>query len=103
MMNKFFCIVCSLLPFVASAFDYTLIEYSSAMSATGSSQFNAERGFVYAIDGSGLTDLGDGEYVHTTAYSKTMWMTTSVTLSESAPKFYCVDLGATYQLGKIKI
>ena len=103
MMNKFFCIFCSLLPFVASAFDYTLIEYSSAMSATGSSQYNAERGFVYAIDGSGLTDLGDGEYGHTTAYSKTMWMTTSVALSESEPKFYCVDLGAPYQLGKIKI
>lgn len=104
-MNKLFCSLCSLLPFVASAFDYTLIEYSEAMSATGTSQINAERGFVYAINGSGLTDLGNGVFGHTATHTKNMWMTSNAgaTLSESAPRFYCVDLGAVYNLGKIKI
>jgi len=86
----------------AFAVEYTLIPYSSAMTATGTSQYDAGRGLVHAIDGSGLSTK-DGVLVHTDSYNGNMWMTTSVTLSSSAPKFYCVDLGATYHLGQIKI
>lgn len=78
------------------------IPYSTAMTATGSSEYNAERGFKHAIDGSGLS-LNNDVWVHTKTYNNTMWMTTSVALSPSAPKFYCVDLGATYNLTRIKI
>ena len=83
--------------------DYTLIPYSSAMKATGSSQINGERGYVHAIDGSGLTDLGGGVFGHTTAYQNTMWMTSSSSLKNVGAKFYCVDLGGTYNLGRIKV
>ncbi|MGN0855004.1 MAG: hypothetical protein ACI4R9_05750 [Kiritimatiellia bacterium] len=100
---KFLCLIFGLASLAACAFDYTLIEYSEQMVATGTSQINAERGYVHAIDGSGLTELEDGEFGHTAAYVGNMWMTASATLSESAPKFYCVDLGAVYNLGKIKI
>lgn len=82
-------------------YEYTLIPYSSAMTATGTSQYEAARGFVHAIDGSGLSTQ-NGVLVHTTSYSGTMWMSKSLP-SESNPVFYCVDLGETYWLGAIKV
>lgn len=95
-------VVASLAVTAACAVEYTLIPYSSAMTAMGSSEYNAERGFVHAIDGSGLSTV-NGVLVHTDSYQNKMWMSGNVTLSASAPKFYCVDLGETYLLGQIKI
>ena len=88
----------------AGAVEYTLIPYDKdKMKASGSSEYNTERGYTHAIDGSGLTDLGNGVWGHTDTYQNTMWMTTKVDLSSTAPKFFCVDLGETYNVGRIKI
>ena len=83
--------------------EYTLIPYSSAMVATGTSEYDSGRGFKHAIDGSGLSDLGGGVLGHTDSYQGNMWMTKSVALSVDAPKFFCVDLGEEYVLGRIKV
>lgn len=88
---------------VSYGLDYTLIPYSAAMKASGTSQYNDERGFKHAIDGSGLKDLGGGVLGHTDTYQNNMWMTQPVDLSEDAPKFFCVDLGDGYVLGRIKV
>ena len=83
--------------------EYTLIPYSADMKASGTSEINSERGFKHAIDGSGLSNLGDGVFGHTTTYQNNMWMTASASLSAAGAKFFCVDLGDTYNLGRIKV
>lgn len=89
--------------FVSYGVDYTLIPYSADMKASGTNQYNDERGFKHAIDGSGLKDVGGGLLGHTDQYQNSMWMTTSSSLSAAGAKFFCVDLGATYNFGRIKV
>lgn len=89
--------------FVSYGLEYSLIPYSSAMVATGTSEYDSGRGFKHAIDGSGLSDLGGGVLGHTDSYQGNMWMTKPVVLSVDAPKFFCVDLGDEYVLGRIKV
>ncbi len=79
-----------------------LIPYSAAMTATGSSVFDEGRTFVHAIDGSGLAEK-DGTWVHTKEATQNMWMSDTAPVDASSPKFYCVDLGETYRLGRIKV
>ena len=107
-MAKFFRVVFAAaiavgISFVSYGLEYTLIPYSSAMVATGTSEYDSGRGFKHAIDGSGLSDLGGGVLGHTDSYQGNMWMTKSVELSADAPKFFCVDLGEEYVLGRIKV
>lgn len=103
-MNKFCCAVClASWAFAACAEGPSPIPYSSGMTATGTSEFEPARGFVHAIDGSGLVDLGNGAWGHTKDHQGTMWMTKGGSVNASSPVYFCVDLGKVYRLDGIKI
>ena len=75
--------------------DYALIPYSSSMVATASAK-ESQREPILAINGAGL--YGDNCHTNGEA-SGTMWSPGT----GKKPHWFMVDLGETYDLGKIKV